>query len=127
MRSTNTNTKTFHTQGENSNKVELFPWGPREGFVAATPARADKIIEYRIWKIIRRGSVGPITPRNNFVFVRNRLPNLFAGRPEMTRALPAEIGSIKGGVGHATPSGSAILYFFDGESSFHNWALQAAQ
>ena len=32
--------------------------------------------------------MGPTTPRNNFVFVPNRLPSQFTRRPEMTGPLP---------------------------------------
>ena len=67
--------------------------------------------------------IRPMSPRNNFAFVPNWLPNLFARRPEMTRPLPAKIGPIEEGVGHATPSDkpSAILSF-----PFH-WVRQATQ
>ena len=43
--------------------------------------------------------IGPITTRNDFVFVPNRLPNLFARRPEVTRPLTAKVGPIEGGNG----------------------------
>ena len=61
------------------------------GIVCAAPAQA---------KITSSNTV-----LNNFVLVANRLPNLFARRPEMTLPLPAEIGPIEVGVGHVTPSG----------------------
>ena len=35
-----------------------------------------------------------------------------ARRPEMTRPLPAKIGSIEGTVGHAKPSGRSACHFF---------------
>ena len=55
--------------------------------------------------------MGPTTPRNNFVFVPNRLPSQFTRRPEMTGPLPTKIGPIKGGMGHAKPSGSSVRHF----------------
>ena len=55
--------------------------------------------------------MGPTTPRNNFVFVPNRLPTLFTRRPEMTRPLPTKIDPIKGEMGHAKPSGSSVRHF----------------
>ena len=45
------------------------------------------------------------------VFVLNRLPNLSARRPKMTRPLPAKIGPIEVGIGHAKPSGSSVRHF----------------
>ena len=36
------------------------------------------------------------------MFFSNRLPSLFARRPEMTRPLPAKIGFIEAGTGHGT-------------------------
>ena len=45
------------------------------------------------------------------MFVLNRLPNLFARRPEMTRLLPAKFGPIEGVMGHARPSGSFVCHF----------------
>ena len=56
--------------------------------------------------------MGPTTPRNNFVFVPNRLPSQFTRRPEMTGPLPTKIGAIKGGIGHAKPSGSSDGRYF---------------
>ena len=40
--------KTFHKQGENCNKLQLFPWEPWEGIVSAAPAQANYPIEYCI-------------------------------------------------------------------------------
>ena len=37
--------KTFHKQGENSNKFKFFPTGPWAGIVSAAPAQANNIIE----------------------------------------------------------------------------------
>lgn len=52
-------------------------------------------------------------------FCPNRLPNLFATGPEMTRPLPAKVGLIEEGVGtqHLLGERSAILSFFRGENS----------
>ena len=53
---------------------------------------------------------GPLTPRNNFLFVPNQLPNLFARWLGMTRLLPTNWLHC-GGMGHAKPSGSSIHHF----------------
>ena len=62
-----------------------------------------------------------MTPRNNFVLVSNRLPNLFARRPEMTLPLIPS--------GHAKPSGSSVRHFFPFFGVVLDWALplRAAQ
>ena len=72
--------------------------------------------ELQHWVDIR-----PMTPRNNFVLVSNRLPNLFARRPEMTLPLIPS--------GHAKPSGSSVRHFFPFFGVVLDWALplRAAQ
>ena len=37
--------KTVHTQGENCNKLKLFPWGLWKGFVSAAPALVNYLIQ----------------------------------------------------------------------------------
>ena len=54
-------------QGENCNKLKLFPWGPWDGVVSAALAQANYIIEFCISFSV---DIGPITPCNNFVFVQ---------------------------------------------------------
>ena len=39
-----------------------------------------------------------MTPCNNFVFIPNGLPSLFAKRPEMNCPLPTKISPIEGGM-----------------------------
>ena len=69
--------------------------------------------------------MGLKTPRNNFVFVPNRLPNLFARRLKMTRPLRQKSASLKGDTQSLLGIPSAILSFFDidGRKVFLNWAL----
>ena len=69
--------------------------------------------------------MGLKTPRNNFVFVPNRLPNLFARRLKMTRPLRQKSASLKGDTQSLLGIPSAILSFFDidGGKVFLNWAL----
>ena len=43
----------FHTQGENYNKLKLFPWGRWEEIVSAAPTQANNIIKYCTKIIIR--------------------------------------------------------------------------
>ena len=44
--------------------------------------------------------IGPITPRSDFVFVPNRLPNLFTRRPEIPVPFQQKSSPAEGGVGH---------------------------
>ena len=52
-----------------------------------------------------------MTPCNNFVFIPNGLPSLFAKRPEMNCPLPPKISPIEGGMGHIKPFGSIACHF----------------
>ena len=52
-----------------------------------------------------------MTPCNNFVFIPNGLPSLFAKRPEMNCPLPPKISPIEGGMGHTKPFGSSACHF----------------
>lgn len=61
--------------------------------------------------------IRPITPCNNFAFVPHRLPSLFVWKPEMTCPIPAKIGRIEVGMGHAKPSG-VLPPFFDKDGRY---------
>ena len=56
-------------------------------------------------------NIGPQIPRNNVVFIPNRLPNLFARRPEMTCPIPSKIGLIDEDVGHEKLCRRAVRHF----------------
>ena len=67
-----------------------------------------------------------VTPCNKFVFILNRLQNLSARRPEMTRPLPAKISHIEAGIVHAKTSGSSVrhfVFFWHKRDSFLDWTF----
>ena len=78
----------------------------------------EKFVNHDIKILVIRRGYRPITPHSNSVFVRNRIPNLFVRRPEMTLPLSTK-NKGEWNTQRLLGEPSAVLLFFfflEGES-----------